>query len=90
MGEVSTDPATIDRAGIIAGLEAKGTRRDLASMYADAYLEYREASKNIHDQGAMVLHPRTSNPIENPYLKIRDRALAKLRTMRAVKADWLW
>lgn len=80
----------IDRAGIIAGLEARGTRRDVAAQYADAYLEYTEASVNIGTQGAMVLHPRTANPIENPYLLIRDRALKKLQTMRDVPAAWLW
>lgn len=83
------DPV-INRDGIVSGLEARGVGRDVAAQYADAYLEYREATKNINDQGAMVLHPRTQNPIENPYLKIRDRALVKLRKMRGVKADWLW
>ena len=87
-----TSPAVapLERPAIIAGLEARGTRRDVAAQYADAFLEYREASANVLTQGAMVLHPRTSNPIENPYLKIRDRALAKLQTMRGVKAAWLW
>jgi phage terminase small subunit len=80
----------MDRAAIIAGLEAKGTRRDLAAQYADAFVEYREASENIQREGAMVLHPRTANPIENPYLVIRDRALKKLQTMRKVRAEWLW
>ena len=80
----------IDRDGIIAGLVERGTRRDVAAQYADVFLEYREASANIREHGAMVLHPRTANPIENPYLTIRDRALAQLRRMRGVKADWLW
>jgi Phage terminase, small subunit len=79
-----------DREAIIAGLVARGVGRDRAGQYADAYLEYREASLNIAAQGAMVLHPRTANPIENPYLKIRDRALVKLRNLRGIKADWLW
>lgn len=87
----SAAPAVpIDRAGIIAALEGAGTRRDLAALYADAFLEYREASDNIRLHGAMVLHPRTANPIENPYLKIRDRAFLRLRKMGAVKAAWLW
>jgi phage terminase small subunit len=89
MGEVAVKP-TRDRATIIEQLEGRGTRRDVAAQYADAYLEYWEASDNIAEHGAMVLHPRTNNPIENPYLQIRDRALAKLQKMRAVRADWLW
>jgi hypothetical protein len=80
----------IDRAAIIAGLEAKGTRRDIAAQYADAYLEYQEAARNIAEQGAMVLHPRTANPIENPYLRIRDRALEKIQGMLFIDAGWLW
>lgn len=79
-----------ERDAIIAGLVERGARRSLAALYADAYLEYTEASKNIAEQGAMVLHPRTANPIENPYLQIRDRALGKLRKMQALKADFLW
>lgn len=80
----------IDRDGIIAALVTRGTRRDVAAQYADAFLEYREASRNISEQGAMVLHPRTANPIENPYLVIRDRALVKLQRMRGVHAEGLW
>ena len=80
----------IDRTGIIARLVEQGLRADVAGLYADAFLEYREASENIAERGAMVLHPRTANPIENPYLKIRDRAFAKLRKLSGVKAGWLW
>ena len=42
------------------------------------------------DPRPTLLHPRTANPIENPYLKIRDRALAKLRSLRGIRAEWLW
>jgi phage terminase small subunit len=74
---------------VIAALVAAGSKRDVAAQYADAYVEYHEASKNIREQGAMVLHPRTNNPIENPYLVIRDRALGKLQKMK-VRAESLW
>jgi len=72
-------PAQLTGAQIRARLEKEGVRKDVAQFYTDAYLEYREASKNIDEHGAMVLHPRTSNPIENPYLKVRDRAFLRLR-----------
>ena len=76
---------------VVAALVEAGTRRDLAVQYADAFLEYREASKNIAEHGSIVQHPRTSNPIENPYLPVRDRALRKLQNMRTVKgAEALW
>ena len=82
--------AEVDRAGIVDRLVREGTRRDVAVQYADAFLEYAEASKNLLEHGTIVQHPRTANPIENPYLSVRDRALRKLQGMRQVKADWLW
>ena len=83
MGEVT-------RESVAADLVAHGTRRDLAVQYADAFVEYQEAMANIRQHGAIVQHPRTANPIENPYLSVRDRALRQLQRMRTVKADWLW
>jgi Phage terminase, small subunit len=85
VGKVTPVP---DRAAIVAGLVKRGVSRVRAGQYADAYVEYREASANIQTQGAMVLHPRTANPIENPYLRIRDRAWAKLQALRGIRADW--
>ncbi len=78
------------KAEIVEKLIAAGTRKDAAVMYADAFIEYREASTNIDQHGAIVAHPRTGNPIENPYLAVRDRAAKKLAGMRKVKADFLW
>ena len=71
-------------------LSSAASRRHRATLYADAFLEYREATQNIEEHGIIVQHPRTANPIENPYLVIRDRAAKKLDAMRRVKADWLW
>jgi hypothetical protein len=96
MGEVTEDqatsptPPTLSRDDIVAALVERGAKRDRAVTYADAFLEYREASKNIEENGTIVLHPRTANPVENPYLKIRDRALKKVQSIRGVKADFLW
>jgi hypothetical protein len=78
------------RADVIAHLVAAGARRDVATQYADCFLEYQEASKNITEHGAIVQHPRTANPIENPYLVVRDRALKKLQVMRGVDSAGLW
>jgi phage terminase small subunit len=75
---------------IIAELVARGEPTDRATFYADAFCEYREASDNIAEHGIIVSHPRTANPIENPYLVIRDRAAAKLERMKKVNADFLW
>lgn len=75
---------------IVDALTAKDVRRDIAVMYADAFLEYAEASENIRKTGSIVAHPRTSNPIENPYLPIRDRARLALQRMGSAKTDFLW
>ena len=82
--------AKMTKEEIIAELVERGTSKDRATFYADAYLEYTEASENIDANGIIVQHPRTANPIENPYLAIRDRAARKLDAMRRVKADFLW
>lgn len=75
---------------IIEKLVEEGAPRDQATLYADAYLEYREASQNIEQFGIIVQHPRTGNPIQNPYLDVRTRAAKKLAAMRKLKADFLW
>jgi phage terminase small subunit len=93
MGKVKAAPLETpvkDRAVIIAELVRRKVKPDRAGIYADAYLEYWEAAENIRTHGAMVLHPQTANPIENPYLKIRDRALEKLRQLRGIHAEFLW
>jgi hypothetical protein len=80
----------MNRDEIVAALVEKGATKDRATIYADAFLEYQEATENITRNGTIVAHPRTANPIENPYLAIRDRAAAKLAGMRKIKADFLW
>lgn len=84
MGEVTKDV-------IIAKLEEANPQapRDRVVMYADCYLEYSEATRNIDQHGAIVANPRTGAPMENPYLKVRDKAFAKLRKIRLNTAD-LW
>lgn len=84
VGEVKTKDEVVET------LVKQGAKRDRAVQYADACLEYQEASRNIDEHGAIVSHPRTGNPIENPYLAVRDRALKKLQSMRGVNAEGLW
>ena len=58
-------------------------------MYTNLYLDYTTAQKNIDENGSMVMRPKTGEPIENPYLKIRDKAFNNLQKIR-IKADYLW
>jgi phage terminase small subunit len=87
MTKKKTEPT---HAEIVQGLIDRGVRADFAVMYADAFTEYQEAVKNIREKGSIVQHPRTSNPIENPYLVVRDRARAALQKFRLKQAEYLW
>lgn len=79
------------REEVIAVLLKNGCKSvDRATIYADVYLEYQTATANIAEYGLIVKHPRTGNPIENPYLSIRDGAEKKLSRMQNIKADGLW
>lgn len=66
-------------------------RADDVSMYADCFLDYREAADNITKNGNIVAHPRTGTPIENPYIKVKASAMNQLRKITRVKrVDALW
>ena len=82
--------ADLKKSDVVQLLIDEGTRIDMANQYADAFMEYMMATQNIDEFGVIVKHPRTGNPIENPYLVIRDRALKKLQAMENVQCDELW
>ena len=81
---------TMTRDEVIAVLLKNGAKLDRATIYADVFLEYQLATQNIAEYGLIVKHPRTGNPVTNPYLVIRDSAQKKLAKMGNVKADGLW
>lgn len=54
-------------------------------MYADCFVDYREAQDNITKNGNVVAHPRTGTPIDNPYIKVKAAAMANLRKLTRVK-----
>jgi phage terminase small subunit len=58
---------------------------DIVVMYADCFMDYREAADNIAKNGNIVLHPRTGSPIENPYIKVKAAAMNQLRKMNRLK-----
>lgn len=78
------------REQVVAQLLANGNRPDAAHLYADAFCEYHEAMENIRRNGAVCANPRTGAPIDNPYLKVRDRARLQLRRMSGVDTTGLW
>ena len=80
MGEVAID--------IEAELRADNPKTPAVTLrlYADAMRVYREAAANVREHGAIVAHPRTGAPIENPYLAVMQRQAATLHKMR-VRGD---
>lgn len=57
-------------------------------VFADTLRIYHEASVNIQANGAIVMHPKTGAPIENPYLKVQKQAGDVLsRGSKKIKAD---
>jgi phage terminase small subunit len=74
----------------VAILTADNPRKaDAVAIYADAWIEYQEAQRNIDEHGAVVFHPRTGAPIENPYLAARNRASALMLKIK-LRTDRLW
>jgi phage terminase small subunit len=59
------------------------------AIYADALMDYRAAQANISEHGAVVFHPRTGAPIDNPYTRIRAAA-AKIILATPLEAGPLW
>lgn len=82
----------IVKADVVAQVQAlnpKARKQDVR-IYADALVEYREAQANIDEHGAIVFHPRTGSPIENPYTKVRNSAASRLSKFKKMKTDPLW
>lgn len=66
-------------------------RADDVAMYADCFLDYKEAADNIAKNGNIVMHPRTGSPIENPYIKVKSSAMNQLRKITKLKkVSTLW
>jgi len=59
-------------------------------MYVHQFATYIEAEENIQQNGVIVSHPRTGQPIENPYLKIRTTAQQSMQKTRMLKVNKLW
>lgn len=57
--------------------------------YRNLFVEYITAQRNIAANGSMVAHPKTGEPITNPYIKIRDGAHDRMGKIR-LKTDRLW
>lgn len=85
MGEVKP----IDIEAELANDNAKNPRatKVVLAMLADALRVYVEAADNVRRHGAIVSHPRTGAPLENPYLKIMQAQSKTVAQAHGIKAD---
>lgn len=66
-------------------------RVDDVELYARQFLTYLEAAENIEKNGTIVGHPRTGQPMENPYVKVRTAAQSSMQKMKRLrKLNHLW
>mgnify|MGYP006346628063 CR=1 FL=1 len=84
MGKVSRD----DVISILRRHNPRSPEHDFA-IYADAFMSYLAAAANIADNGDICAHPRTGQPIENPYSAVRDKMGKLLRGISLETGD-LW
>ena len=60
-------------------------------QYSHQLLTYFEASLSVLVLGAIVAHPRTAAPMENPHLKQRNQSLAAMQRLKKIrKTDEAW
>jgi len=87
MGEV-TDLHKIR--ALILDLNPCAKEQDIR-IYADAFIDYVSAIENIRRNGTICAHPRTGQPMENPYLKVKAGAITTMAKAKTVTAtDLLW
>ena len=79
-----------NRDRVVARLIREGASVADATQFADLWLQYSEASENTVKNGTIVQHPRTLNPITNPYVAHRDSARVGMRRLPWIEASWLW
>tara|TARA_Y100000310_G_C20466182_1_gene707759 strand:- start:52 stop:276 length:225 start_codon:yes stop_codon:yes gene_type:complete len=51
-------------------------------IFYNAKKSYDKAQININEFGEIVSHPRTGAPIENPYIKIREKSAKQMLDFR--------
>lgn len=66
-------------------------RVDDVELYAHQFMTYCEAAMSIMKNGTICAHPRTGQPMENPYVKVRTGAMnAMQKSSRLLNLNPLW
>jgi phage terminase small subunit len=82
----------MSHAQIVASLTADNPKAKLGdlNLYAESFQQWQEATANIRENGAVCAHPRTGQPMPNPYLAVQTAALKNLQRFARLKTDSLW
>lgn len=56
--------------------------KSISDIYFNAEASYKKAQENIEKIGEIVTHPKTGAPIENPYIKIREKSAKQMLDFR--------
>ena len=63
---------------------------DAIRAYASALRDYVAAERNVSEHGAIVYHPRTGAPVENPFLAVRERCAATMARCKLRETREAW
>lgn len=64
-----------------------GVSEIMLEMLSDALWLYAKAANNVRENGAIVAHPRTGAPIENPYLRVMNTQARYIGSNQGINAD---
>lgn len=60
-------------------------------MYADAWILYQEAAGKVKAHGSVIQHPRTGQPMANPFCAVMAMQAKTMKSLpRVCKTDSLW
>jgi phage terminase small subunit len=83
----------VTKASVVAILQShnQGVALAVLRMYADLYIDYTAAQRNIDEHGTIVFHPKTGAPIRNPFLDVRDSLWGRLqKSEQEIDTTGLW
>lgn len=84
----------LDKVKELLRLANPKARPDEICLYAEAYVEYQQASGHIAEHGPIITHPRSGVPMDNPYIKVRaaaiDRMTKLMRSRNLHNVEELW
>lgn len=66
-------------------------REQTLQLYAQSFVEYVEAQANVEANGTVCAHPRTGQPMENPFCRVKSKSMADMTKLaKSLDTDPLW